>query len=348
MITEIQQKESILSFRSTGIMYYEVPVNHRRNVLRSSAFQQNAIKLQKRERYVGFVTDGIKKRMKKCITLLLQSTPTTWKQHPITNKMVQHSISFITLTTPDTDNSRDAKFCHKFLLQPMLRILRNRYQMKSYIWKCELQANGQIHYHVTCDVFTNHSNVKNEWNALLRYNGMLNEFKDKYGHDNPNSTDIHAVNKVKNLEAYLVKYITKEYQNEEKLTGKVWDASKNLKKADYFKIHLSTPVHQFIRDLQGSLMVFTSYFEKAIFLDFKTSDYYSFFSSNIIQQFSKFLFKVREGINLKPWLNKDNGVNRMLLPISTTQSVKSSSIRRQCQLELIPRISTLHTNLCPT
>lgn len=283
----------IMSFRSNGIMFYEVNSNLRNRQLASSAFQENSAKLQHRQRYVGFVTDGIKKRMKKCITLLLQSTPWTYKTNPVSGRIESHKVSFITLTTPTHENSYSAKFCHKHLLEPLLRKLRREHGMKSYIWKVELQANKQIHYHITADIVINHTTLRDIWNNLLRKYDMLQQFKLKYGHDNPNSTDIHKVYHVRNLEAYLVKYICKEYQNEDKLDAKIWDASQNIKSADYFKTELDFPFHQYIRSLQETLMVNTSYFEKAIFLDFKTTDYYTFFSDNIINEFFKHLKKIQ-------------------------------------------------------
>lgn len=283
-----------MSFRSSGIMFYEVNANHRGRLQRSVLFNNNAAKLSTRTRYKGIVTPAVKKRMKKAITLLLQSTPYEWKLHPVTNKQFQHKISFITLTTPTHENSYNGKWCHKNLLQPMLRILRTRYGMKSYIWKVELQDNKQIHYHITCDVALNHTRLRTEWNNLLIRHDMLEDFKIRYGHSNPNSTDIHSVHKVNNLEAYLVKYITKEYQNEDALNCKIWDCSKNLKVNDYFKIELDHGLHQYIRSLQKSFMVFTSYFERAIFLDFKTTDYYANFSTRLINEFHNYLKSVRE------------------------------------------------------
>lgn len=294
MLTLTDIRIPVMSFRSSGIMFYEVNANHRGRLQRSTLFNSNAQKLAKRERYKGYVTASAKKRMKKAITLLLQSTPYEWKLHPVTGKQFQHKISFITLTTPTHENSYNGKWCHTNLLQPMLRILRTRYGMKSYIWKIELQENKQVHYHLTCDVALNHTRLRTEWNNLLIKHDMLEDFKIRYGHTNPNSTDIHSVNKVRNLEAYLVKYITKEYQNESALNCKIWDCSKNLKANDYFKVELDHGLHQYIRSLQKSFLVFTSYFERAIFLDFKTTDYYANFSSRLINEFSNYLKSVRE------------------------------------------------------
>lgn len=306
-----------MSFRSSGIMFYETPANHSARLRTSALFNSNAAKLSTRERYKGIVTPAVKKRMKKAITLLLQCTPYEWKIHPVTGRQFQHKISFITLTTPTHENSYNGKWCHKNLLQPMLRILRTRYGMKSYIWKVELQDNKQIHYHITCDVALNHTRLRTEWNNLLIRHDMLEDFKIRYGHSNPNSTDIHSVHNVKNLEAYLVKYITKEYQNEDALNCKIWDCSKNLKVNDYFKIELDSPLHQYIRGLQKSFMVFTKYFERAIFLDFKTTDYYANFSSRIIDEFHNYLKYVRT------W--EKNTTSKVLRTVKAeTQNLKKS------------------------
>lgn len=287
-----------LSFRQTGIMAYSQNIDHRQRLLNSSAFLNNALKLADRKRYVGFITPNLKKRMQKAITLLLQSTPYKYQTHPVTGRTVAHKISFITLTTPTHDNSYDAKFCHKHLLEPLLRILRTRYGMKSYIWKVELQSNKQIHYHITTEIMINHTALRNIWNGLLNKHDMLVNFKAEYGHNNPNSTDIHAVQKINNIEAYLVKYICKEYQNEDKLNAKVWDCSKNLKIAGYFKTALDFGTHQIIRKLQETRQVITHYFEKAVYLDFKTTDYYSFFNDTIKEDYYKHLENIQSWQNL--------------------------------------------------
>lgn len=297
---ELQRNNIItyLSFRQTGIMAYNTNVDHRSKLLNSSSFQKNALMLASRKRYVGFITPNLKKRMQKAITLLLQSTPYKYQTHPVTGRTVAHKISFITLTTPTHENSYDSKFCHKHLLEPLLRILRNRYGMKSYIWKVELQANKQIHYHITTEIMINHTVLRNIWNGLLNKHDMLDGFKANYGHSNPNSTDIHAVQKINNIEAYLVKYICKEYQNEDKLSSKVWDCSKNLKSAGYFKTALDFGTHQVIRQLQDVKHIITHYFEKAVYLDFKTTDYYSHFNDTIKQDYFTHLENIASWQNL--------------------------------------------------
>lgn len=315
----------VLSFRASGIMAYEVPADLRERQLNSTAFQSNSLQLQKRQRYIGYVTDGVKKRMKKCITILLQSTPWQYKTNPVTGKTIAHKLSFITLTTPTHENSYDAKWCHKNLLEPTLRILRKSHSLKSYIWKVELQSNGQVHYHITCDIIINHTTLRDIWNNLLRKHDMLEDFKVRYGHDNPNSTDIHKVYNVRNLEAYLVKYICKEYQNETKINAKIWDASMNIKTADYFKIELDFELHQFIRQMQNQVTVITHYFEKAIYLDFKTSDYYSYFNNNIVSQFFTYLQ------NIQSWQQHLNTMKTTCERILHTITEDLNQHRQKCK-----------------
>lgn len=166
-----------MSFRSNGIMFYETLHRVNGSFKRSALFNNNAKLLAKRERYTGMVTDAVKKRMKKAITLLIQSTPNQYQIHPVTGRTVCHKLSFITLTTPTHAKSLNASWCHKNLLEPMLLLLRRKHGMRSYIWKCELQSNGQVHYHLTCDIMLNHTTLRDNWNSLLIKHQLLDDFK---------------------------------------------------------------------------------------------------------------------------------------------------------------------------
>lgn len=240
-----------LQVRGSKLLAFEqwYNVNTRRKVSTESSaaalmsmdkFRENAELLKDRAKYIGQMTAGAKKRLLKAISLLVHSTPRKYTYSPITKSTVSFQLSFITLTTPDVDQAKDAKFCHKYLLEPMLRVLRRKYGMKSYIWKCELQKNESIHYHLTSDCFVPHTELREQWNHILRRHNLLSEFRAKYGHDNPNSTDVHSTRDVKNMEAYLAKYIAKEYQNEKRLQGKVWDASSNIKAGKYYQFELDS------------------------------------------------------------------------------------------------------------
>lgn len=192
---------------------------------------QSAFKDTKKS-YSGDITPGSKKRLRKCVDLLLQISPEHIIFNPVTNDYQPFSVNFITLTVPN-EKTLSARWCHKNLLEPFLRVMRKKYGLRHYIWKCERQERGQIHYHLTTDTFIIWTDIRNSWNNTLRSTGLMKEFIIKHKHANPNSTDVHAVYKVKNLSAYLCKYLRKPI-NGDPLDAKVWDASKSLKNAKPF------------------------------------------------------------------------------------------------------------------
>lgn len=140
------------------------------------------------------------------------------------DKYFRFKISFITLTLSSNQQHSDNQL-HKKLLEPLLRILRRKHNMKLYIWKAETQMNGNIHYHITADIFIHHKKLREIWNKLQKKLGYIQ------GNEQPNSTDIHSVKNIKNLPAYLSKYI-----------------SKNQGKANYYCLEKPTTNHYYMNE----------------------------------------------------------------------------------------------------
>jgi hypothetical protein len=124
-------------------------------------------------------------------------------------------------------------------LKPYLEWLYRNKGVTGYVWKAELTKAGTLHYHLTINRFVVYTELKETWNRLLDKAGLLENFYAKYGHRQPNSIDIHAVKNVRDIEAYLVKYIVKGDSEGRKIEGKIWGASENLKKGKRFTIHPS-------------------------------------------------------------------------------------------------------------
>lgn len=215
--------------RSNALIFYSLPDSQSR---RNQANPLND--LTKEKTYAGSVSPGAKKRITKAVTLLVQSTQKKRVYNTVTGKMQDFRLNFVTLTVSSTTTILTAKEAHKILLEPFLLTARRKWGVKSYIWKAELQKRGQIHYHITTNTFIPWQLIRDTWNNLQRKNGLLDSYKEKYGHYNANSTDVHSVYKIQNLTAYLVKYMAKEEKDGGKTVGKVWDCSLNLKKCNYF------------------------------------------------------------------------------------------------------------------
>ena len=227
-------KVPIIQIRHKCIIAYEQYQYTSSLTKHSEAFQQNASLLSERERYKGIMSDGARKRLSKAIQLLLMSAKTQQVFNQDSQKWQSHRLSFITLTMPNVEKAKDSKFTHKYLLQPMLRVMRRRYFLNMYVWKSELQNNGSVHYHITSDCFIEFSKLRSEWNKILERNGLLEEFQKVYNHKNPNSVDVRKVRNDKDLDRYLMKYVMKEESQKASLKSKVWDCSKNLKEGKYY------------------------------------------------------------------------------------------------------------------
>lgn len=212
-----------LQVRSDGVLFYEV--SERPRVINSQP-------MLKQKAYSGKLTSHSQRRIMRSVDILLQRSPNHRIWNPVVEKHHDFRIGFATLTIP-THRVVKASHGHKNLLQPFLRTARRKWGIEDYIWKAELQERGQLHYHITWNRFVEFTRIRDEWNKLLRKNRLSDEFAARYGHFNPNSTDIHAVWKVRNLKAYLAKYIAKDEQNKTRLDGKIWDASKSLKRPPF-------------------------------------------------------------------------------------------------------------------
>lgn len=98
----------------------------------------------------------------------------------------QHLCTFLTLTLPAEQNHTDNEIC-KYLVNPLMSYARKYWRVKYYIWKKELQANGNLHFHLIFDRTVPWQSLRKEWNKLLNRGyvpGVKNKFNyiDRY-HD---------------------------------------------------------------------------------------------------------------------------------------------------------------------
>ena len=167
-------------------------------------------------------------RIKGAINWLVASA----KEKPVynshSNKTFNFKVNLITLTLPDTSEKITEYQFKKKLFHPFLVYLKKYHKLNNYVWKVEFQNNGKLHVHLTTDTFISHWVIREVWNRILNNNGFLNDFKKKFKHDNPNSTDVHAVWKVKDLAAYLAKYLSKNEQNTATVNGRIWGCNYEL------------------------------------------------------------------------------------------------------------------------
>lgn len=216
--------------------------------------------------YDGLITHSSKKKLRCAIETLVCIAKKKNRINPKTGKEYSFTITFATLTLPSYQYGVSDKKIKSAVFDPWLKRARRRWKLLHYVWRAERQTNGNIHFHIMADVFIPYNELKDTWNENLNALGFIDAFEKLHGHRHPNSTDIHSVKKIKNLAAYCVKYCTKgvnaaedytaqvpfakarkklpsrkkpkKFQrllklDEQRIEGKIWDCSVNLKGVKY-------------------------------------------------------------------------------------------------------------------
>ncbi len=212
-------------------------------------FQRSEIPTIKAEK--GEISKKGQRALKKAVYWFLYSV------HPeiVTKSRHKNKISFLTLTLPSKQVHSDKEIKEKALNQ-FITELRQKYNVKKYIWKAEKQDNFNLHFHLLTDVFLPVKEVKQIWNRIINkmgyvyeYSKKMNaltwpeywtmrakEYKPKYESKEkfinrirkaykkgvqtswrePNSIDIESLKGVNHIAAYISKYMTKGHKGKNK------------------------------------------------------------------------------------------------------------------------------------
>lgn len=210
--------------------------------------KQGSKSLTGEKTYSGDMTKASVMRLKRVVNTLVaiseEKVAEDWKR----GKSFRFKLNFITLTLPAEQGMHTDKDLKKKALDPLLKRLKRKYNLKSYVWKAEKQKNGNLHFHLTTDTYIHYEDLRNEWNGVLTALGYIETFRQKHGHSNPNSTDIHAIHKVRDLTSYLVKYMTKANKDDGNIDGKMWDCSINLKQKIKCALEIDNGTHEWLVD----------------------------------------------------------------------------------------------------
>lgn len=205
-----------------------------------------------------------------------------------TKKIYNFKGAFITLTLPYDQFHDDVTIKSSFSL--FLNSLRNTCGLKNYVWRMELQKNGNIHFHIIVDQYYRYQLLRYYWNKELKklgyidlYSGKFSkmslssyakhrnlkveECKDAYtkgvrsGWTSPPTVSVNSISSTKKLAGYLAKYMAKPSDDdaiedeETKLraskVGKLWARSYSLSSLPRMRNYDITNILEFIRNNKG-------------------------------------------------------------------------------------------------
>ncbi|MCK5615722.1 hypothetical protein KAR91_78390 [Candidatus Pacearchaeota archaeon] len=224
---------------------------------RSNNFDLSSIDSKQR----GFLSYNSIRRMKFALELLIASSVSKKAWNYKTQSNFNFRVNFVTLTMSATDAQLSDKYIKQRMLKVFFQYAKRYWGVRSYVWKAESQSNGRIHFHITSDQWIEWKELRTVWNKIQTQHGiidiyrknMLNwhskgfhirdDLKHKWPVDqqraayklgmfenwnNPNSTDVHSVKNIRNLPAYLIKYMIKSEEKYRDIDGRLWGCSKNL------------------------------------------------------------------------------------------------------------------------
>lgn len=256
----------------------------------------------------GYISRHSAKKISSKINWLLFLSAPKKNWSTSAKRWVKFRVCFVTLTLPSAQVHSDEVIKSKCLNQLLVE-LRKYHSVKLYLWRAEKQANGNIHFHIVTDHFIEADVLRARWNRIINklgyvdhycksmresvkcfadyYNKFLNQGSYKTlmrrynkgvsdGWTNPNTTDIHSVSKIKNLSAYLCKYMSKNIENIDELSeqqktkllvsGMLWGLSESLSKIKNIQIPVDSKV---FNDINKIFDTIKSYVYKDDFFTYK-------------------------------------------------------------------------------
>ena len=89
--------------------------------------------------YTGVMTDSAKKKLRKAIELLVESS--VWKEaeHFKTGRKFKFKVNFITLTLPTSQGSITDKELKSKCLDNWIKRMKRKYGLVNYVWRAERQ-----------------------------------------------------------------------------------------------------------------------------------------------------------------------------------------------------------------
>ena len=191
----------------------------------------------------------------------------------------ERKLVFVTLTLSSTQFTSDLEV-KKQLLKPFIRFLREKKGCRNWLYKCERQKNGRIHFHLIIDKYIKKEEIRETWNDLQQKEGYLDEYERKYGKLDAPSTEIRLVRNQAQCERYIAKYIAKD-DEDAIIEGAVWSSSVSVATLDFFNFAETEEVTEAINEacVSGKIKYFKNdtfvvYFCQPYQIDVLLSNYY--------------------------------------------------------------------------
>ncbi len=314
------------------------------------------------------------RRLTNSVNWLVASAKQKWIFDKTTNKRFSFKVNFITLTLPTLDHTITDHQFKKDLLHNFINTCRVAHGLKNYVWKVEAQANGNIHAHFTTDTFIHWKDVRKVWNRILDKKGIIDSYRNKHSKmtfedycsvydptnqrdveqlrksfnqgkatqwSDPNSTDVHAVHKVKDIAAYLAKYMGKNEDDRRAIKGRLWGCSYNLSETNKLIVEIQgSQDNEVISELFKPEIAYKELtavsslsklpFRVGEIFFYKLSDWGTVLKGKLLEIYNQHRFNIRYNIDVNSLRNNEDKpeeiIPQFILPIQEIQPTFSNQL----------------------
>jgi len=191
-------------------------------------------KLREAKKFTGTLSNHSKRKIKKLLKIWHESIAIHNNYQKRTGGREYRRLTFITLTLAarqiHSDNEIKKKVLNRFFDE-----LKKRNLTTHYFWRAEKQKNGNIHFHCFADRFIQKEKITETWNRAQNLLGYIDRFEQKHGHRTPPSTQVQAVPDDGRAFDYVMKYESKDEENEP-VEGRLWSCDYDLSKLKPFTV----------------------------------------------------------------------------------------------------------------
>lgn len=196
-------------------------------------------------------SNGSRKRLKESLNKWIDTVTYASELLKIKSVLPIKRHTFITLTLSSSQIHCD-KFIKREILNKFLIHAKSHYNARNFIWKAELQTNSNIHFHILSNARIPHEQLRKDWNRFQECHGYVSRSNNFSNNSNPNSTDIHALQKIRNVSAYVGKYMSKE-STLRPICGHTWGRSDGIDKLIPYSFYESIEVAEWIQMQKDSV-----------------------------------------------------------------------------------------------
>lgn len=221
---------------------------------------QRAREAVKERGYNGSLSKARRSKLVSMLAAWVEAIKSTVNGVFSSTQAAARKFTFVTLTLP-AEQAHTDNYLKRHALGRFLQECKREHGATTHFWRAETQRNGNLHFHVLFQVFMPWKWLRATWNNIMSDLGYIQCYaaNQKEKHKNgftpsrpdltpeqkkketeayhkgmytnwtdPNSTDIHALYKVKNAAAYVCKYVAKESEGR-KVEGRIWGCTDQLR-----------------------------------------------------------------------------------------------------------------------